>query len=366
MPETAPRHRDDCITLSEADPFTLTGLVLFGARWKAPLARTLGVSRETVSRWVSAGDIPKWARNTVALLNAGKGSVLSLCDRTGNMVRPWAEAGFECFCVDVRHEPSQTRRGAVTWIGADIREWLPPPRRYAIGRMLEHTMEGKMPSSSAAKSYLPPGLHQTNVRGVYAFGSAPAGFDPKSAKRDELIRNGFPPRPGRRSPPSHLAAWKRMFEVPERTFRRVAGDLTPGRRVMSPTGPIDNQTQAWSGIVVESSPGGPVQGCNSVWGTLQMPGGVTSSTLETSLGVIICLCSAWVGLDGWNYVEGAPPATGPCQTGVDILLAGFPGNQNTSYKGWIEWNMDSKLNATSPYLQPYYVPVDVNANDVIS
>jgi len=37
----------------------------------------------------------KWARNTVTLLSAARGSVLSLCDHTGNMVRPQAQAGFE-------------------------------------------------------------------------------------------------------------------------------------------------------------------------------------------------------------------------------------------------------------------------------
>jgi hypothetical protein len=124
-------HQLDPVPVTEADRFTTAGLVLFGPRWKAPLARTLGVSRETVSRWVSAGDIPKWAVNAVALLSAGKGSVLSLCDRTGNMVRPWASAGFECFCVDLRHGQGEQCDG-ITYIGADIREWLPPPRRYAI------------------------------------------------------------------------------------------------------------------------------------------------------------------------------------------------------------------------------------------
>jgi hypothetical protein len=34
-----------------------------------------------------------------------KGIVLSLCDRTGVMVQPWLEAGYECWIVDVQHEP---------------------------------------------------------------------------------------------------------------------------------------------------------------------------------------------------------------------------------------------------------------------
>ena len=108
------------------------GLVLFGPRWKAPLARVLGVSRETVSRWVSSGNIPRWAISTVTYLSTGKGSVLSLCDRTGNMVKPWADAGFECFCIDIRHRSGENREGNITFVGADLREWLPPPRRYTI------------------------------------------------------------------------------------------------------------------------------------------------------------------------------------------------------------------------------------------
>src|SRR5688500_16234107 len=29
--------------------------------------------------------------------------VLSLCDFTGNMVKPWAETGYECHCIDIQH-----------------------------------------------------------------------------------------------------------------------------------------------------------------------------------------------------------------------------------------------------------------------
>lgn len=58
--------------------------------------------------------------------------VLSLCDRTANMIQPWAEVGFECICVDLRHPKCERRRGNITLIGADIRTWQPPSFRYGI------------------------------------------------------------------------------------------------------------------------------------------------------------------------------------------------------------------------------------------
>ncbi len=92
----------------------------------------MGVSRETVSRWASGENpLPLWAGRFLAVLVRSRGTVLSLCDRTGNMVRPWAEAGFECLCVDIQHEGTAEREG-ITFIGAELRDWLPPPRRYAI------------------------------------------------------------------------------------------------------------------------------------------------------------------------------------------------------------------------------------------
>ena len=109
-----------------------TGSALYGPRWKTPLARRLGVSRETVSRWASGAQkiSPSHAR-FIALLVRSRGTVLSLCERTGNMVRPWADAGFECICVDIQHEGDVTE-GNIRFIGADVLEWMPPPRRYAI------------------------------------------------------------------------------------------------------------------------------------------------------------------------------------------------------------------------------------------
>src|ERR1044071_814174 len=42
------------------------------------------------------------------------------------MVMPWAEAGFVCYCVDLRYPAGEHRRGNVIRVGADVREWLPP------------------------------------------------------------------------------------------------------------------------------------------------------------------------------------------------------------------------------------------------
>lgn len=44
------------------------------------------------------------------------------------MVLPWAEAGYECWCVDVQRGVEHERIHRVT---ADVRGWLPPLRRYA-------------------------------------------------------------------------------------------------------------------------------------------------------------------------------------------------------------------------------------------
>ena len=60
------------------------------------------------------------------------GIVLSLCDFTGTMVRPWLTAGWECWIVDVRHETGEHRDGRLVRVGADVRCWLPPRRRYAV------------------------------------------------------------------------------------------------------------------------------------------------------------------------------------------------------------------------------------------
>ncbi len=62
---------------------------------------------------------------------AGGGVVISMCDRTGNMVRPWAEAGYECWCVDTQHSIRRDRServgaGVIHFVWGDCRSWRLP------------------------------------------------------------------------------------------------------------------------------------------------------------------------------------------------------------------------------------------------
>ncbi len=59
-----------------------------------------------------------------------KGTVLSLCDLTGNMVRPWAEAGYECIIVDLQHPdgwnpPDNGLWPNITRAGFDVKKFKP-------------------------------------------------------------------------------------------------------------------------------------------------------------------------------------------------------------------------------------------------
>ena len=49
--------------------------------------------------------------------------MISCFDLTGNMAKPWADAGYECHIVDVQHPDGKTVEGNVTKWGMDVKEW---------------------------------------------------------------------------------------------------------------------------------------------------------------------------------------------------------------------------------------------------
>lgn len=62
--------------------------------------------------------------------------VISLFDKTGNMVLPWVEEGYDALIIDIQHEPGITMdeeeegstRGGVIRLGADLKGgWRIPP-----------------------------------------------------------------------------------------------------------------------------------------------------------------------------------------------------------------------------------------------
>jgi len=50
--------------------------------------------------------------------------VISAFDHSGNLVKPWAQAGYECHIIDIQHPvgKSVTEDGIIKW-GMDVREW---------------------------------------------------------------------------------------------------------------------------------------------------------------------------------------------------------------------------------------------------
>ena len=64
-----------------------------------------------------------------------KGVIISLCDRTGSMVEPWASAGWECLCIDVQHSMQTDKiKDNITKHWEDVRNLTPAglPKPAAI------------------------------------------------------------------------------------------------------------------------------------------------------------------------------------------------------------------------------------------
>lgn len=53
--------------------------------------------------------------------------VISLCDLTGNAVRPWARVGYECWCIDLQHPgDGSTDEPNIRKIREDVTVWELP------------------------------------------------------------------------------------------------------------------------------------------------------------------------------------------------------------------------------------------------
>lgn len=52
--------------------------------------------------------------------------IISLCDRTGIMVKPWLDDGYPCIIVDIEHPRGVTREGLLTKVGCRVEDYKMP------------------------------------------------------------------------------------------------------------------------------------------------------------------------------------------------------------------------------------------------
>lgn len=57
-------------------------------------------------------------------------AALFMFDLSTEMAKPWADAGIECWCVDLQHPRGEHRIGNIVRVGADAMAWLPPRRDW--------------------------------------------------------------------------------------------------------------------------------------------------------------------------------------------------------------------------------------------
>ena len=61
--------------------------------------------------------------------------ILSLCDESGNMARPWAQNGYDCYVVDIDRDETYIdtqHDGDIIYVKADVLEYLPPRKEYEM------------------------------------------------------------------------------------------------------------------------------------------------------------------------------------------------------------------------------------------
>lgn len=56
----------------------------------------------------------------------GQPIMISCFDHSCVMTRPWLEAGYLCYAIDLQHARAENRKGNLVRVGANLLDWLPP------------------------------------------------------------------------------------------------------------------------------------------------------------------------------------------------------------------------------------------------
>jgi hypothetical protein len=166
----------------------------------------------------------------------------------------------------------------------------------------------------------------------------PAGFDPRTAPDEELLRHGFPPRP---ADARHRARFERVLKrihgkqiiKPELEFHPDRFHYPRQRKSVAGTEVDIN----WSGGVVYAPAGDSFQWVQGEW---VIPN-VSAPTPGGSF-----YAASWVGIDG----DGSDDV---CQAGVECDISAG----SVSIYPWIEWY---------PYAETAITNLSVSAGDTVS
>jgi hypothetical protein len=185
-------------------------------------------------------------------------------------------------------------------------------------------------------------MKATNLPDVHAYPEPPSGFDPVTARAEDLHRFGFPPRPSFMNNQAGYAAWKHLVT---RNVQRITPVLrkTNVRHLPSirSTGPGDGArvqmngiratnaySQNWAGIVDSGSIGGfSASSIFTLWGEFNEP--IAQQAFGTCSGTVYS--AIWIGIDGYGSTTDVLQAGGE----ADALCSG--GRTYPTYYLWFEW-----------------------------
>jgi hypothetical protein len=198
--------------------------------------------------------------------------IISLCDMTGNMVRPWAEAGHSCLCLDLGHSIRADRvEGNVTYRWADVRSLTPsdlpipgiifaapPCTHLAVSgardfakkglRALIDALEVVEACRKLAEWYGCPWMLENPVSRLSTcwrkpdFTFDPCDFgDPYTKKTCLWVGNGFVMPPKQRVEPTLGSAMHLMAPTDDRASRRAETPMGFARAVFASNEPRSNR-----------------------------------------------------------------------------------------------------------------------------
>ena len=83
--------------------------------------------------------------------------MMSCFDKSTVMAKPWAKAGYLCYCVDLQHPKGETKDGNIIRVGADMRYWVPPRGHIAFAAFFPPCTDLAV---SGARWFREKGLHK--------------------------------------------------------------------------------------------------------------------------------------------------------------------------------------------------------------